>query len=154
MVLLLELNGDLPDHFPQHERRLYIFSCPRRACNRKPGSVRVLRASRRFTAELGETKGKRDGGGGQAGNGEEEGKEEERPRQDLGAGLFGVNSLTTGSVALPKSNPFSSHTSSANTDNDHNPFASPSKKTISTTIKPKAPLLNQHPPSEHDTRLP
>ncbi|TPR10042.1 Ca2+ regulator and membrane fusion protein Fig1 family protein [Aspergillus niger] len=38
MLLLLELHGDLPNDFPDDERRLYIFSCPRKACNRKPGT--------------------------------------------------------------------------------------------------------------------
>lgn len=42
MVLLLQLNGELPD-FPGHERRLYIFSCIRQTCRRKVGSVRALR---------------------------------------------------------------------------------------------------------------
>ncbi|CEJ56029.1 Putative PDCD2_C domain protein [Penicillium brasilianum] len=47
MLLLLELHGDLPDHFPNNERRLYIFGCPRKPCNRKPGSIRAYRATRK-----------------------------------------------------------------------------------------------------------
>jgi pre-rRNA-processing protein TSR4 len=51
MLLLLELHGDLPDHFPDDERRLYIFGCPRKSCNKKPGSIRALRAVRRVKVE-------------------------------------------------------------------------------------------------------
>lgn len=48
MVLLLQLNGDLPDIFPGHERRLYVFTCRRKSCRRKDGSVRALRGNRTF----------------------------------------------------------------------------------------------------------
>lgn len=46
MVLLLQLNGDLPKEFPGHERRLYVLTCRRRTCRRKEGSIRVLRGLR------------------------------------------------------------------------------------------------------------
>lgn len=46
MSLLLQLHADLPDKFPGHARRLHIFSCRRKPCRRKPGSVRVLRSTR------------------------------------------------------------------------------------------------------------
>ncbi|OBT90860.1 hypothetical protein VE02_00425 [Pseudogymnoascus sp. 03VT05] len=46
MSLLLQLNGDLPKDFPGHERRLYVFSCRRKTCRRKEGSIRVLRSLR------------------------------------------------------------------------------------------------------------
>lgn len=46
MVLLLQLNAELPEHFPSHERRLYVFACRRPACRRKDGSVRALRGVR------------------------------------------------------------------------------------------------------------
>merc|ERR1712093_858783 len=46
MVLLLQLNGDLPEQFPGHERRLYVLTCRRKTCRRKEGSVRVLRGVR------------------------------------------------------------------------------------------------------------
>jgi pre-rRNA-processing protein TSR4 len=46
MVLLLQLNGDLPEFFPGHERRLYVLTCRRKTCRRKQGSVRVLRGVR------------------------------------------------------------------------------------------------------------
>ncbi|KAL9047370.1 MAG: hypothetical protein Q9214_000037 [Letrouitia sp. 1 TL-2023] len=43
MVLLLQLNTDLPEHFPTHERRLYVFGCKNRACRKKPGTIRGIR---------------------------------------------------------------------------------------------------------------
>lgn len=46
MSLLLQLHADLPERFPAHDRRLHLFSCRRKTCRRKPGSVRVLRSSR------------------------------------------------------------------------------------------------------------
>ncbi|KAK5113477.1 hypothetical protein LTR62_003346 [Meristemomyces frigidus] len=46
MNLLLQLHGDLPQHYAGHERRLYIWSCRRRTCRRKEGSVRAFRAGR------------------------------------------------------------------------------------------------------------
>ncbi|KJR88787.1 pre-rRNA-processing protein TSR4 [Sporothrix schenckii 1099-18] len=46
LVLLLQLNGELPDRFPGHERRLYVLACRNKACRRKPGSVRVIRGVR------------------------------------------------------------------------------------------------------------
>lgn len=44
--MLLHLNGDLPSRFPGHERRLYLFSCRRKPCRRKDGSVRGFRGVR------------------------------------------------------------------------------------------------------------
>ena len=46
MTLLLQLHGDLPEHFPGHERRLYVFLCRRKTCRRKEGSVRAIRSIR------------------------------------------------------------------------------------------------------------
>src|SRR5690606_28923720 len=46
MVLLLQLNAELPDRFPGHERRLYVFSCKRKGCRRKDGNIRAIRGIR------------------------------------------------------------------------------------------------------------
>ncbi|KAL8817803.1 MAG: hypothetical protein Q9223_003431 [Gallowayella weberi] len=46
MALLLQLNGDLPEYFPGHERKLYIFACRNKPCRRKSGAVRAIRSSK------------------------------------------------------------------------------------------------------------
>jgi pre-rRNA-processing protein TSR4 len=115
MLLLLELHGDLPDHFPTDERRLYLFGCPRKPCNRKPGSIRAYRATRKVT--VGTEKPKQN----------VEPKNEippsapEQPKQDLGASLFGATNLTNTVSANP--NPFSS--ALGPTPAGSNPFAAP-----------------------------
>ncbi|KAJ9488462.1 hypothetical protein VN97_g4809 [Penicillium thymicola] len=125
MLLLLELHGDLPDHFPTDERRLYLFGCPRKPCNRKPGSIRAFRAARKVTV------------GGQ--NKQVEAKTEEpqpaapeQPKQDLGASLFGATNLT--SNISSNQNPFSSV--SGPTPAGNNPFATPVQATAPTAEKP------------------
>ncbi|EAW09519.1 small subunit rRNA maturation protein TSR4 [Aspergillus clavatus NRRL 1] len=114
MLLLLELHGDLPEHFPDDERRLYIFGCPKKACNKKPGSIRALRAVRKTKVEQAPR------------NTEEKPKEDtekkaKAPKQDIGASLFGGTSLIGSVSANP--NPFSS--SNALSSQASNPFAAP-----------------------------
>ncbi|KAJ4291320.1 hypothetical protein N0V88_006324 [Collariella sp. IMI 366227] len=46
MVLLLQLNAELPDRFPGHERRLYVLACKRKSCRRNEGSIRAIRGTR------------------------------------------------------------------------------------------------------------
>ncbi|KAL8681066.1 MAG: hypothetical protein Q9186_002778 [Xanthomendoza sp. 1 TL-2023] len=46
MPLLLQLNGDLPEYFPNHERKLYIFACRNKPCRRKSGAVRAIRSTK------------------------------------------------------------------------------------------------------------
>ncbi|KAL4897783.1 PDCD2_C domain protein [Aspergillus ambiguus] len=123
MALLLELHGDLPEHFPDDERRLYIFSCPRKPCNRKPGSVRALRATRKVKSQPAAPRKEEP----QPAN--EPPKQDSTPKPDLGASLFGANTLT-GSVSA-NSNPFSSSSSPAASSN--NPFAAPAPAAPHTT---------------------
>jgi pre-rRNA-processing protein TSR4 len=133
MLLLLELHGDLPDHFPNDERRLYLFGCPRKPCNRKPGSIRAFRATRKVA--IGSPPKK-----------EEEPKTEEKsqpsvpeqPKQDLGASLFGAANLT--SNISTNSNPFSSN--SGPTPAGSNPFATPAPSTPAPAVEKPAPSAN------------
>ncbi|KAF2198909.1 hypothetical protein GQ43DRAFT_377514 [Delitschia confertaspora ATCC 74209] len=114
LTLLLELNGDLPDHFPGHERRLYILACRRKACRRKEGSVRGIRGVRvSKLAEPAKTQGKTASAPKQ---------EENKPKPQLGESLFGVkpSGSSNSSGANPFSNPFSS---SSNGKAPANPFA-------------------------------
>ncbi|GAQ43149.1 hypothetical protein AtubIFM55763_002012 [Aspergillus tubingensis] len=125
MLLLLELHGDLPNDFPDDERRLYIFSCPRKACNRKPGSIRALRAVRKLKIEPQHQPPRQKEEQKPEPSNEEKKEEEEKkpaaPKPDLGASLFGSSTLT-GSVSA-SANPFSAGASSTSTNN--NPFAAP-----------------------------
>src|SRR5690242_4842601 len=87
LSLLLELSGDLPDHFPGHERRLYIWSCRRKACRRKEGSVRGIRGVRVAKGAAGKAAAKAEK--------KEVQQEEEKPQPKIGESLFGVKNSTT-----------------------------------------------------------
>src|ERR1700760_2162460 len=105
MSLLLQLNGDLPEQFPGHERRLYVFCCKRKTCRRKDGSVRSFRGSR--VAKVKAPENKREPSSSQVSS----------PPVDIGATLFGA---TAGDKA--RSNPFFSNAQSTTA----NPFGSSS----------------------------
>ncbi|KAF9884046.1 hypothetical protein FE257_002331 [Aspergillus nanangensis] len=129
MNLLLELHGDLPEYFPNDERRLYIFSCPRKPCARKPGSIRALRAVRKTTASAPKVEPKKA-----VTEPKKQELQPQAPKTDIGASLFGSNSLT-GSVSA-NSNPFSSSTAG---NSNTNPFAAPAPATpASQTPKPSS----------------
>lgn len=124
LVLLLQLNGDLPEHFPWHERRLYILSCRGQACRRKEGSVRVLRGTR-----ISEEKKKQCKPAAKADPGPL------RSAVNIGETLFGSKSLS----GLPSSNPFSlgvlANTSSS-LSQEQNPFTPPSASASELAAKP------------------
>ncbi|KAI1504021.1 programmed cell death protein 2 [Biscogniauxia marginata] len=120
MVLLLQLNGELPDRFPGHERRLYVFACRKKGCRRREGSVRALRGvrvapdSKTLSTQAQQEKPK------------PKPTEETKPSppSNLGETLFGAT--TMGSSFAP-SNPFSNPFSTANSSSSSpgvNPFAS------------------------------
>ena len=114
MVLLLQLNGELPDRFPSHERRLYVFACRRQTCRRKEGSIRALRGVRMWKNEAQpQTQEKREA--------QEEPKSKENTT-GLGEALFGGKTLGGGSA----SNPFSSGANPFSSSSSNSPFSSPS----------------------------
>ncbi|KAJ5390538.1 uncharacterized protein N7496_001606 [Penicillium cataractarum] len=128
MLLLLELHGDLPDNFPNNERRLYIFGCPRKPCNRKPGSIRAYRATRKVSLPglplpqpQKVEKKKPDP------KPEPEPVAPPKPKLDLGASLFGATALTSSVSA--NSNPFSLTPGSGAAAAGANPFAMPKPAT-------------------------
>lgn len=133
MSLLLQLNGDLPKYFPDDERRLHIFCCRKKTCSRKPGSIRALREVKRYKTDR--NTGKKS---------ERVRKEEEKPKQDLGAVLFGTTSPTP---AQSNVNPFS--TLSTNTlGTPINPFASIAPTSTLASKPPQPPINNTEPPIE------
>jgi pre-rRNA-processing protein TSR4 len=114
MVLLLQLNGDLPESFPGHERRLYVITCRRKTCRRKEGSVRVLRGVRITDAPVKEKRENRKT--------EQSAAQSTKPAINLGETLFGTK-LSTSSASA---NPFSTSSSSAFSNSFPSPSSPPS----------------------------
>ncbi|KAI9707532.1 MAG: hypothetical protein M1836_000493 [Candelina mexicana] len=112
MALLLQLNGDMPDHFPGHERRLYLFKCNRRICRRKEGSVRALRGVKQTRTEQKDYQTRKDKHSTAA--------SPQSVQPGIGDSLFGTTSNSTASnnSAYPFSAPSSSSV-------DYNPFSKP-----------------------------
>ncbi|KAK4196011.1 TCP-1/cpn60 chaperonin family-domain-containing protein [Triangularia verruculosa] len=130
MVLLLQLNAELPERYPGHERRLYVFACRRKSCRRKEGCIRAIRGLRvspdsPAAREIKET------------------KPQEAPvipkasTFGLGEALFGAKPSTSSGA-----NPFASGSSAA----PSNPFAP--KPTASAPLD-DFPALPPSPGSEH-----
>ena len=149
LSLLLELNGDLPDHFPGHERRLYIWSCRRKACRRKEGSVRSIRGVRVAKGASAKSNARPEK--------KEIKQEEEKPQPKIGESLFGVkNSASSTALANPFSNPFSS---SSNGTAPANPFASsasanPFAAPTTSTPPPAIEVTPEEKKDEASTTLP
>lgn len=139
MSLLLQLNGDLPSHFPDDERRLHIFGCRRKTCSRKPGSIRALREVRRYrsTRQAPIRQNDETAGAGVA--------QERKHVEDLGAAIFGK------APALPSTshaNPFAMPNAANPLDSAANPFASlPPTSSLAAKL-PQAPTETTEPPSE------
>ncbi|CAK7217243.1 hypothetical protein SBRCBS47491_003098 [Sporothrix bragantina] len=122
LVLLLQLNGELPERFPGHERRLYVLACRSKACRRKPGSVRVIRGVR-VNAEVAKAA--------------EAEKEKKAKAADavkatksmgsvpgLGNSVFGAaNPFSSGGGGSASANPFSLGGSSSSAAGAANPFS-------------------------------
>ncbi|KAL8789090.1 MAG: hypothetical protein Q9213_001353 [Squamulea squamosa] len=52
MALILQLNGDLPEYLPDHERKLYVFTCRNKPCRRKQGAIKAIRATKNRTSSI------------------------------------------------------------------------------------------------------
>lgn len=138
MNLLLQLNGDLPDRFPGHERRLYIFACRAKSCRRKDGSIRGIRAVRVSKTTSGDDKKKK--------------KKEEAPLKpvhlNLGNAIF--SSKTPSSLGNASTTPLSI----TSTAQDFNPLSFSAipfmPPTISASIasKPAQQLSKEEPLSK------
>ncbi|KAH8668422.1 programmed cell death protein 2 [Xylariales sp. PMI_506] len=132
MVLLLQLNGELPDRFPGHERRIYVFSCKNKSCRRKDGSIRVVRGVRIAP-------GSKSIAGKKVQKDEKPApKPEPKPQANLGEALFGAKTLGSSSNA----NPFATSGSAPG-----NPFAS-SSNPFSSAPKPEAKPVEPAEPAE------
>lgn len=140
LSLLLQLDGDLPNDFAGHERKLYIFGCRRKSCRRKQGSIRGIRGVRISKAQSSESIKA------SASKAAVSTSERTPPPQNrnIGGSLFGVTTSNSGGSS--NINPFSSGSaigtnpfSKSSTANAANPFASPSSLQPETSI----PTINE-----------
>ncbi|XP_044717254.1 uncharacterized protein HRG_09523 [Hirsutella rhossiliensis] len=123
MVLLLQLNGELPERFPGHERRLYVLACRRHACRRKEGSVCALRGVR--GTHVSEAEAPRTDSG---------------PAGGLGDALFG-GAKALGSGGNP--NPFASEPASSTGNKAQSPVPALTK-TFAESLTLNAPTPPSH----------
>ncbi|KHE78914.1 hypothetical protein GE21DRAFT_9999 [Neurospora crassa] len=139
MVLLLQLNAELPDHFPGHERRLYVFSCRRKSCRRKEGSIRAVRGVRVAVDAPAAKEDKK-----KTTSAVEQEKKEMPKASTLGLGeaLFGAKPAASGGGGA-KTNPFATSGSGSSV----NPFAP--KGTAA--ANPFAPKQQETPKPQEDT---
>ncbi|EAQ83542.1 hypothetical protein CHGG_09946 [Chaetomium globosum CBS 148.51] len=108
MVLILQLNAELPERFPTHDRRLYVLACKRKSCRRKEGSIRAIRGVR-VSAEASTAIPEKD-------TQPEEKAIPKPPSQGLGDAIFGAKPATASGT--PRANPFATPSSQPT-----NPFA-------------------------------
>ncbi|KAL1967593.1 hypothetical protein VTN77DRAFT_3108 [Rasamsonia byssochlamydoides] len=127
MPLLLQLNGDLPEHFPDDERRLYIFGCPRKACSRKTGSIRALRGIRKLKVPKKQEVA------------QQEQQTAPAPAKDLGSALFGA---APSSGLSTNANPFATSNSSAPAANPFAPLPKPSTPAAQETQNQSSSAVN------------
>ena len=147
MVLLLQLNAELSDRFPGHERRLYVFSCLKKTCRRKEGSVRALRGVRVTEAPTIDAKPNEE----PTKTASAAAPPSSTLATGLGESLFGVQPSTG---AFGQGNPFSSSAGvnpfSKSSSVPANPFAKPAEATPSKPTKTEVPPVTQ-PTSETDS---
>ena len=151
MVLLLQIDGSLPKHFPSHERRLYIFSCKRNTCKRKEGSVRAIRAVRTSTISQSKAEQTDD----TAKKAEE--RATEKPFLNLGETLFGSRLRTpeAGAASLFSNsskaafNPFAT---TASKPSGPSSFTTTSAKDLPATFAEKASISEAQPTQKPSDR--
>ncbi|MBE3045842.1 hypothetical protein IMZ48_25515 [Candidatus Bathyarchaeota archaeon] len=122
MTLLMQLNGELADRFPGHERMLYVFVCRTPKCRRRDGSVRALRGVR-VSKEVAEAAREADKRAEEERKASEKREKEEREKQaGLGSALFGSGGGGAGA------NPFGGGGGNNPFGGATNPFSAPEKK--------------------------
>jgi len=112
MTLLLQLNGNLPERFASHERRLYVFACRSKTCKKKIGSIRAIRGTKIDASSTSSTEKR---------NAITQGTSPKAPPPMLGDSIFGKASSSSGNA-----NPFSAPNPFASTSS--NPFSSLASK--------------------------
>lgn len=115
MTLLLQLNGDLPERFAGHERRLYIFACRSKFCKKKAGSIRAIRGTK-ISASASATSADKTTGNSQN-------IRPQAPPPMLGDSIFGTTTSPSNNA-----NPFSSPNPFASSASAPNPFSALASK--------------------------
>lgn len=105
MSLLLQLQADLQQQFPDDERRLHIWCCRKKQCSKKPGSVRSFREVKKARVAKKTPKPVLQT------------QEKTQPVQNLGNQLFGGSSTQNSGINF---NPFST---SSTPQTNGNPFS-------------------------------
>ncbi|KAI9799183.1 MAG: hypothetical protein M1833_004223 [Piccolia ochrophora] len=139
--LLLQLDANLPEHFPDHERRLYIFGCRRATCRRKEGCIRAIRGVKILQPQDGDTVD-------ESTTSHTETEPSSAPKPNYGEAIFGGKHPSS---TPSTSNPFS--TSNPATPPLTNPFSTtPSASSGNTTpsVPPPSTLAAKppQPPTE------
>ncbi|MCJ1249455.1 hypothetical protein MMC30_006679 [Trapelia coarctata] len=120
MPLLLQLHADIPEHFPDHDRRLYVFACRKKACRRRNGSIKAVRGIKLRKPARATNPSTNNTNPPQA-----------KPSTTtapptLGNSIFGVTSSPASSV---NPNPFSSPAAGSGNPFSSNPFSAPPTNT-------------------------
>jgi len=112
LTLLLQLNGDLPERFAGHERRLYVFACRSKTCKKKPGSIRAIKGTKiDASASISSTEKR---------NAITQGTSQQTPPPMLGNSIFGkASSSSSNANSFSAPNPFAVASSSSSS-----PFSS------------------------------
>lgn len=144
MVLILQLNAELPDRFPGHERRIYVFACRKATCRRQEGSIRALRGVRVWEEEVKKAAAEKAA--------EEERKAEAAKPKEAGPGLgdalFGATSFGASSSSGASANPFSAGGNPFGSSASANPFGAPAPQPSSSTKdEPEKPKPTEATPS-------
>ncbi|KAL1638074.1 hypothetical protein SLS58_009000 [Diplodia intermedia] len=152
MPLLLQLNGDSPQHFPGHTRRLYVFGCRRKACARKgSATIRALRAVG-IDAALAAAERKRNED--EAARAEARRREEEERR----ARQAGLGSAVFGGGGGGGNNPFAANPFAAANGGGGggaaNPFASPASGLAAKPAQTPTTTIKKDGDDEADSSLP
>ncbi|OAP58844.1 hypothetical protein AYL99_06141 [Fonsecaea erecta] len=132
MSLLLQLNADLQQYFPNDDRRLHVLCCRKKQCSKKVGSARAFREVRK-PAVLEKSQRQKKAVESQT----------TTPVPDLGSALFGGPSQQS---PANSANPFSMPASS-NGQPTANPFSSIGSPSQLAALPPQRPVAESQPQS-------
>lgn len=139
MSLLLQLNGDLPERYSGHERKIYIFACRSKTCKKKAGSIRAIRSVKVSQTTLSRQE--------ETSNGIPQSTDliPPKPPPMLGDSIFGSKFSP---AAISNSNPFST---SGPSNQNSNPFSTTSSSSAFPNLSSKPP---QRPEPSSSSDLP